>query len=604
MRHATTISSSSRSSGPIAAAAQVESANGGQASNHHRAKRLWILCLVMVLCWLFSGIAFGQAFETINLPAAAVTPEKIAGYERAAKTLASTRKAEQLTDDVKKDARIYIEYIVPYKMVRKEYLKEMAPMLAALEKSVSRAQGSNTPGKTILLKNVYNGMTKVAKGNYIPAARINAVLVLGRLDSLPYDGNSGRPPRPLGAVVPALFNTLVGLYEDEQEVDGVRAAALQSLHRIAMYGFPSLKAENKAKLTQVMTDLLEAPAPEGRDAKAHAYLQRFAVDILHYISTPQDKTLGKQLISISTNEEQPDLIALYSASQLGDMSTELEGQVADTEGVLKSWSRRAFATVESEINRLNALDRTTTMAVKQPPSPDTFLGVKEEKKKQKDKSRTGAGMMGGGMGMGMDDMMGGMGMDDSMMMDGMDMGMGMDGMEGMGMDEMMGGMGMGMMGRTPAAKPQPPEVSLSRRRITMVLQQLLRGAVGSPVAEVPNTPSGLISAASDEDKKTLTSWVDDIRPIAEAINDDMLDDKKKWMESLEEQRVALAKLAGVELSGEDEDNGGDRRAVGLPMLGLPGDQPAALPGDLPAADAPGAGLPEGGLPGAGLPGAN
>ncbi|WP_236696462.1 hypothetical protein [Rhodopirellula islandica] len=582
----------------------MDSANGGQASNHQRAKRIWILCLVMVLCWLLSGIASAQQYEVINLPAAAVTPEKISGYERAAKTLASSRKPEQLTADVKRNAMIYIEHIVPYTMVSKDKLNEMGPMLASLEKSLSGAQRINNPGKTDLLKNIYNGMTKVAKGNYIPAARINAVLVLGRLDSAPYDGATGRPPKPLAAAYPALFDTLVGLYENEEEVDGVRAAALQSLHRVAMYGFPTMSADNKAKLTQLMTDLLDAPAPADRDPKAHAYLQRFAVDILHYVSAPEDTTLGKQLISISTNEEQPDLIALYSASQLGDMNTQLEGQVVDTQGVLKSWSRRAFDTVESELKRLKALDRTSAMAVKQPPSPDTFLGVKEDKKKKKDKSRAGGGMAGGmGMGgMGMDDaMMGGMEMDG--MMDGMDMGMGMD---GMGMDDMMGGMGMGgmgMMGRMPAAKPQPPEVSLSRRRITSVLQQLLRGAVGSPLAEIPDTPSGLISAASEEDQKVLTSWVDDVRPVAEAINDDLLDDKKKWMESLEEQRVALAKLAGVELLDGDEDAGqDDRRPGGLPTFGLPGNQAPGLPGDLPggmpAGDAPDAGLPAGDLPGA------
>ncbi|WDQ19388.1 hypothetical protein [Rhodopirellula sp. P2] len=578
----------------------MDSANGGQASNHQRAQRIWILCLVMVLCWLLSGIATAQQYEVIELPAAAVTPERISGYERAAKTLATSRKPEQLTADLKRNAMIYIEHIVPYTIVRKENLTKMGPMLVSLEKSLSGAQRINNPGKTDLLKYIYNGMTKVAKGNHIPAARINAVLVLGRLDSAPYDGATGRPPTPLAAAYPALFDTLVGLYENEEEVDGVRAAALQSLHRTAMYGFPSLTAENKAKLTQLMTDLLDAPAPADRDPKAHAYLQRFAVDILHYVSTPQDTTLGKQLISISTNEEQPDLIALYSASQLGDMTTQLKGQVADTEGVLKSWSRRAFDTVESELKRLKALDRTSAMPVKQPPSPDTFLGVKEDKKKKKDKSRTGGAMMGGGMGMD-DAMMGGMGMDS--MMDGMDMGMGMD---GMGMDDMMGGMGMGgmgMMGRMPAAKPQPPEVSLSRRRITSVLQQLLRGAVGSPLAEIPDTPAGLISAASEEDQKVLTSWVDDVRPIAEAINDDLLDDKKKWMESLEEQRVALAKLAGVELSdGEEDADQDDRRPGGLPMFGLPGNQPAGLPGDLPAgmpaADAPNAGLPADDLPGA------
>ncbi|CAN0597863.1 unnamed protein product, partial [Laminaria digitata] len=38
----------------------------------------------------------------------------------------------------------------------------------------------------------------------------------------------------------------------------------------------------------------------------------------------------------------------------------------------------------------------------------------------------------------------------------------------------------------------------------------------------------------------------------------------------------------------DDDN---RRPGGLPMSGLPGDRPAALPGGMPAADAPDAGLP-------------
>ncbi|WP_233215053.1 hypothetical protein [Rhodopirellula bahusiensis] len=601
LRHATSTSSPSDSSGPIAAVAQLGSAHSnsaasGQESNHQRAKRIWILCVVMVLCWLFSGIASAQKYEVIEDAAVAgAKPEQISNFERAAKTLATTRKPEQLTASLKNNARIYVERIVPYRMVRKENLNEMGPMLASLEKSLTNAQRINNPGSKSLLGYVYGGMSKVASGNHIPAARINAVLVLGRLDSRPYDGATGRPPTPLAAVYPNLFNTLVGLYENEEEVDGVRAAALQSLHRVAMYGFTSLAAEPKAKLTQLMTDLLDAPAPEGRDPKAHAYLQRSAVDILHYVSTPDDTSLGKQLISISTDEEKPDLIALYSAAQLGDMTEQLNGQVADTEGVLKSWSRRAFDTVESELKRLKALDRTAKMAVKQPPSPDTFLGVKEEKKKKKDKSRTGGGMMGGDMGM--DSMMGGMDMDMGMesMMSGMDMDM------DRGMESMMMG-GMGMMGGMAAAKPQPPEVALSRRRITYVLQQLMQGAVGSREAEIPSDPKGLISAASDEDKSVLTSWMDDVRPIAEAINDDMLDDKKKWMESLEEQRVALAKLAGVELSGDQDDEGGfDRGSIGLPGFGdgLPSnDLPAAgIPSGLPGGQGPDAGLPGEGLPG-------
>lgn len=597
MRHATSTSSSSNPTGSIAVAANLNSAHTvsateGQVSKHQRAKQIWVLCVVMVLCWLFSGIVSAQQYEVIDSPAAKLTPDQIEGYERAAKTLATTRKKELLTSEVMKGATIYIEHIVPYQIVRKENLNKMGPMLASLEKSLTNAQRIDNPGKTELLKRIYNGMSKVASGNHIPAARINAILVLGRLDSAPYDSPSGRPPVPLAAVFSPLLESLVSLYENEEEVDGVRAAALQALHRTVKYGFSSMKAEPKAKLKQLMTALLDAPAPEGRDPKAHAYLQRSAVDILHYISAPDDTTLGKQLISISTDEKKPELIALYSAAQLGDLTKQLDGQVADTDGVLKSWSRRAFNAVESELKRLQARDQTTTTAVKQPPNPETFLGVKEEKKK-KDKSRAGS-TMGGGMDMGMDAMMSGMDMDmgmgsDSMMMD-------MD----MGMDSMMGGMGMGMMGRTPTAKPQPPEVSLSRRRITYVLQQLMQGAVGSQVAKIPENPRGLIAAASDEDKKVLEAWMDDIRPIAEAINDDMLDDKKKWLESLEEQRVVLAKLAGVELSDEEEVIGDFERAPGgLPGFGagLPSGEPAAgLPADIPVGEAPDAGLPGGGLP--------
>ncbi|MCC9643398.1 hypothetical protein LOC71_14025 [Rhodopirellula sp. JC740] len=601
MRHATSTSSNSYASGSNASGRAVAIAlaeSSDARAQSQRVKRIWILCAAVVICWLLSNVASAQQYATINLPAEQVTPERIAERERAAKTLATTRKLEQMSAGERKNAEIYMQHIVPYLMVRKENLNQIGPMLSSLEKSLNTAQRINNPGKGEFLKHLYVGMSKVAKGNYIPAARINAILVLGRLDYTPYDGTTGRPPVPLAARVGPAFDQLVALYENEQEVDGVRAAALQSLHRTTMYGFPYMQDASKAKLSTLMTQLLESPAPEGRDPKAHAYLQRSAVDILHYLSTPQDTDLGKQLISISTDEEKPDLIALYSAEQIGQMTSQLDGQVADVDGVLKSWTRRAFDTVESELQRLKALDRTRKTAVKQPPSPESFLGLKESKKK-KDKARSSA--MRGGMGMGMEDMM----------MSGMDMDMGMEdsmmsGMEmDMGMEDMMMS-GMGMMGRMPAAKPQPPEVSLSRRRITKVLQQVLRGAAGTPLAEVPEDPSGLLAGVSDENKKIVQDWINDIKPVADAINDDQLDDQKKWIESLEEQRIVLADLAGVELEDADNDLGDDGMGPlngGLPGFGLPG---AGLPGaGLPDAGSPEAedGLP-GAAPAAGLPGVN
>ncbi len=95
----------------------------------------------------------------------------------------------------------------------------------------------------------------------------------------------------------------------------------------------------------MMTSLLESPAPAGRPTDAHAYLQRYAVDILDVLRAKEDKSLGTKLISISTEPTNPDLIALYSASRLATMGPELQGQVQAPKKVLDSWSKRVLGGV-------------------------------------------------------------------------------------------------------------------------------------------------------------------------------------------------------------------------------------------------------------------
>ena len=106
-----------------------------------------------------------------------------------------------------------------------------------------------------------------------------------------------------------------------------------------------------------MNDLLSSDPPAGRSEQAHAFLQRYAVDILDLMRPKDDAALGEQLISISTEINKPDLIALHSMARLGRMSQEMQGKVAEPADVLGSWAARVLKAFESELARLQALER-------------------------------------------------------------------------------------------------------------------------------------------------------------------------------------------------------------------------------------------------------
>ncbi len=427
----------------------------------------------------------------------------------------------------------YFTAYVPAKMTAPDGVKYISDLAKETTTMLARAQRSNKPQVAAqLTKYVYDGMNKVAVGNYHPAARINAILILSKLDRQPANPATRSPPIPLPQTLPILMS----LYEDETNVDGVRAAALQGIHRQVTFGFPQISPDDRAKIAGMMTSLLESPAPEGRPTDAHAYLQRYAVDVLDVLRGKGDKSLGTKLISISTEPNNPDLIALYSASRLAAMGPELQGQVQQPKKVLDSWSKRVLDAFESELARLDALER---------PAADRTQPVKPETLLEKKTTETAARAMSSGSMMDMD-----MGYDMSDMMgdyDEMDMGMGMD------MDMMSMQMQMMMPGARPQEKPQPPEVIASRQKLNNVLQQIHLGVTGKPTAGVPSrSPGGILASVAPDQKQVVEDWVAEMEAVVTALNDRTLDDRKKYKEGLVAQIEVLRDIAGV----EQVDSGG------------------------------------------------
>ena len=341
-----------------------------------------------------------------------------------------------------------------------------------------------------------------------------------------------------------------------------------------MYGFHRIPQAQRAQLTAKMNELLDAPAPAGRPENAHAYLQRFAVDIIERLRDAQDKSLGTKLVTISTEPSKHDLIALYSASRIGALGNELNGSVDKPEDILKSWSRRAYDAFSDEVARLKGIERMKP-AQKQPQRPEDFLR-KSSERRQGGRSPGGMeGEMGMEMGMGnMEDMMG-------------DMEGSMGDMDDMGMGDMMGEMMGGMMGSgglnmQPKANPQPPEVIASRKRLSSVMQQLQLGATGSPTPGLPRNPGGLLVSVDEANKKVVEDWVTEMETVLTTLNDEFLDNREKYLEGIEAQIEPLRKMAGVVEDAPERDALDALENMELDDLEAPaaGEEPAEEPNAL------------------------
>jgi hypothetical protein len=543
----------------------------------YRVKVWWILAMAVALWCLLTSVSSAQKYETFELDKkfdAFKDPKKASELERALMQYKTASDASKVAASVPSMVEFYLEKYIPWKLTQKENLPVLASTIEGMLKDLETAQRIGGPGERALLKSIFVGMKLLAEGNYMPAVRINAINALSRLHVKGMDIATGRPPQPLSYSYPILLK----LYTNEKENEGVRAAALHGLHQYTSLGFPYMKPEERKALADEMNKLLAAAPPASRNPKAHAYLQRFAVDILDNLRAPNDASLGTQLISISTSEKQPDLIALYSASKLGSFDTGLQGKVTDPAAVTKQWSLRAFNALEAELARFEAQTRPAP-AMSQPPNPLQFL---QKSATPTNRAAAGRAGMGRGEGMDMSDMemsssggsSGGRGMRD--MMSEMDMMSGMDsGMYGGGMMPVQ-------------ANPQPPEVSLSRRHLSFVLQQLLNGATGSTKGEITQKPSGLIAAVADPQKTEIKTWVESVQGVVDALNDTSLDTLDAWLIALEEQRRPLGLLAGVKIEQAEDPDKIEARPL-LPGFGLPAGDAEEVPGALPA------GLP--GLPG-------
>ncbi len=134
-----------------------------------------------------------------------------------------------------------------------------------------------------------NVLQGIAKGNYHPAARYNAMMAIGELNEIEPQGSD--PGKPWNKTVPVMLAAVA----DPQQADYVRVAALLGvLRHVRAKG---LTDELRQNVTDACLRLVNATQPPaGRTPDGHAWLKAQAADILGELGRPGPK--GEVLVGL------------------------------------------------------------------------------------------------------------------------------------------------------------------------------------------------------------------------------------------------------------------------------------------------------------------
>ncbi len=186
--------------------------------------------------------------------------------------------------------------------------------------------------------------TALAKGNFHPAVRVNAMLMVGRLNVA-----GGNPPVPWPQALPAM----VVAVRDPQQIDGVRVAALIGILRHAESGIADPDA--RAALADMAADLAAAATPPpGRTPEGHAWTRMRAIEILGTMGWVGNATAGNigepvaKLLSDMAADPQLDIwLRCAAARALGGLQYQGAGGL-DPDQLVRTFGRLTIDVVAAE----------------------------------------------------------------------------------------------------------------------------------------------------------------------------------------------------------------------------------------------------------------
>ncbi len=187
-------------------------------------------------------------------------------------------------------------------------------------------------------------LNKMAAGNHIPVARVNAMLAIGELNDA-----EGAPPNTLPVPCAAAQPILIAAVNDEDLSDPVRIAALVGIGRHA-----ELKAISGNELNgavAALTTLATAVPAAGRTPSGHAWMRCMAIDVLGQLGTPgQNGEAVKTLSQVLGDDNAPLSVRSAAALALGRI-TYPGGFQTDVGSLVRQMGKLALDAGTAEVQR-------------------------------------------------------------------------------------------------------------------------------------------------------------------------------------------------------------------------------------------------------------
>ncbi len=213
-----------------------------------------------------------------------------------------------------------------------------------------------------LLKLTRDRMWAIADDNFHPAVRVNAMLIIGRLnyrEGVSIGANKS-PPLPWSVKDKALGDLMNAAYKDPDQIEEVRIAAMVGLLRHAeMDGQRpvdrrNLKTEDRNEIITEMVKLLKSDPPANRTPEGHAWMQRRAMDIIGGFRDRGPGNIGlNELERIMADESRPSSYRCTAASAYGRINYPSLAEAAPSDRV-KRLAKLASSVCKAELDRLQA----------------------------------------------------------------------------------------------------------------------------------------------------------------------------------------------------------------------------------------------------------
>jgi hypothetical protein len=197
---------------------------------------------------------------------------------------------------------------------------------------------------SLLLK----GCTAILRGNYPPASKINALLLIGELN----DSDATNNVKPLPGALPVLTMAL----NVPERMDYLKPPAMVGLKRFAQErAIPPAEAP---KLQEALLKLVnQQDAPPGRTASAHSFLRRSAAEVLAAMGDPgPDNRVLKALAGIAADPNARLSLRCSMARQIGELKFPPDAKV-DLQQVASALGRQTVENCRQELTRADAEDR-------------------------------------------------------------------------------------------------------------------------------------------------------------------------------------------------------------------------------------------------------